>query len=298
MAKKDETSVAVKEETALTVGMDYGEHMGQDSDAQDNSEIKIPFLKILQGGSPEVEKQQPSGAKMLDIYNASTGKLYDGTSGVQLIPIHRERKYVEWNPIHLGGGKVASHSEHTPEGKSLIDRCNATQDFGKWKNPDQLQEALDKVAGSGKAPNIKDCNDIIETIYVWALLVEEDESVQPVVLSVTSTKIKAWKQWIQMALNTVVPNSGGKKPPFFAHQIRLSTVTDTNDYGDFANIRMTPYVNENYVESLLPADSSLFASALEMKKAINEGMYRLDSESEASDRSQPSKAESEEEVPF
>lgn len=284
----EETAVATTAGTAVDIApqFDYGDDMGQDSDAQDNNEIKVPFLKILQPKSREVEKDSPKGAKSGMLLNTATGELYDGTEGIQLLTVYRTRVYVEWRPIDEGGGKVKTYiddPEIDPEGAAIIARCRKEQDFGKWKNPDAVKEKMDAAAKANKVPNLESCNDIVETVYVWCILVDGDVF-EPVVLSITSKKLKAWRDWVTMAVNTKIPNSGGRKPPFFAHQVRLSTWQDSNEFGEFTNVVIKPLVNENYLESLAPMGSPELNAAKEMRDLIRDGFYAIDEEAEAAMR--------------
>ena len=61
-------------------------------------DLALPFLKVLGQLSPEVNKQNAkfiSGAEPGMIVNSVTKELYDGAKGINVIPVHYERQYVE-----------------------------------------------------------------------------------------------------------------------------------------------------------------------------------------------------------
>ena len=282
MAKKGETkgestAVAEPEEVGTDVvpagnGLvttNFDVDFSEDSEAQDESEVKIPFLKVLQKESKEVEDQQPKGCKAGDLYNSATGEFFDGKEGVHLLTVHRHHGFVEWKPIKEGGGKQGVHELNS----ELVNRCKESQDFGKYKNPDDVEMVLALAQKEGKVPNLEACNDITETFTVWAVMVKPDGSLERVVLSLTSTKIKAWRDWIRRALNTKVNN---KKPFFFQHQIRFSTWTDNNDFGDFTNVKIVPLINDNYIDSLA-GNSPELDEAYAFRIDLKNGMYGVDS---------------------
>ena len=78
-------------------------------------DLALPFLKVLGQLSPEVNKQNAkfiSGAEPGMIVNSVTKELYDGAKGINVIPVHYERQYVEWQERGTGsaGAPVAIHS--------------------------------------------------------------------------------------------------------------------------------------------------------------------------------------------
>jgi len=77
-------------------------------------DLALPFLKVLGQLSPEVNKQNAkfiSGAEPGMIVNSVTKELYDGSKGINVIPVHYERQYVEWQDRgQSGNAPVAIHS--------------------------------------------------------------------------------------------------------------------------------------------------------------------------------------------
>src|SRR5690606_39209842 len=115
--------------------------------------------------SPQVDEDGPAyvqGAKKGMIINSVTEELYPGDPGVLFLPVHREHRFVEWVPRDQGGGFVASHEPTDP----MIIEARKGGGFGKLESPEG--------------------NDIVETFYVFGLVVDEDGLGIPAVVSFSS----------------------------------------------------------------------------------------------------------------
>ena len=101
------------------------QNMGQD-------DLALPFLKVLGQLSPEVNKRDGKyveGAEPGMILNSVTNEVFDGTKGVDVLPVFYERKYVEWaDRGDSRGAPVAIHNAEsdivstTTRDKSFKDR--------------------------------------------------------------------------------------------------------------------------------------------------------------------------------
>ena len=95
-------------------------------------DLALPFLKVLGQLSPEVNERDGKyvqGAKPGMILNTVTNEIYDGTKGIDVLPVFYERKYVEWKDRGEGkGAPVAIHNADsdivstTTRDKSFKDR--------------------------------------------------------------------------------------------------------------------------------------------------------------------------------
>ena len=78
----------------------------EDTDADDYA---IPFVAVLQKGSPQVDPDDGAyinGAKPGLFYNTVTGELF---KDITVIPCARRREFVEWVPRDEGGGLIGRH---------------------------------------------------------------------------------------------------------------------------------------------------------------------------------------------
>ena len=92
VAKKKETSVS-------TDVMDDILEFAGDGAVFESSEMQIPFLRVLQALSPQLNKKKPEfieGAASGDMFNTVSNQYWDGEDGVVLIPCYQTTKYLEF----------------------------------------------------------------------------------------------------------------------------------------------------------------------------------------------------------
>jgi hypothetical protein len=224
MAKKttDVAKVEADPTASVPAVLDFGEDSGLGFENQTQADISIPFLNVLQGLSPQVEAED-SPYKSGMIYNTVTEEAYKGSSGLSIIPVHTEHKFVEYVPRIKGGGFVAIHEEGSP----VVEKAkNESTKFGKYQTPDG--------------------NEIVETFYVYAL---DAETGAYLVIPFASTKIKQYRAW-NTRVNLFNHRSFGipGKPPLFAHVVRLTTEKESRKGGDSFNFRLNPVNPERVVD--------------------------------------------------
>jgi hypothetical protein len=178
----------------------YEEYEGAGTSELDSSDKSIPFLKIIEKGSPEME--EGIGAQPGMLINTATKKLYDS---VRFVPACREHAYVEWVPVDSGGGLVASYQ--------------MTHKIAIWAKSQRGRIKL------------KNGNDLVETFYLFGTIVGDDGDVTPAVIAFTSTRIATYKTITNKASALMMPGAGGRKfnPPWFAHAWRIGTKKETDD---------------------------------------------------------------------
>lgn len=181
-------------------------------------DLSIPFLVILQDGSPEVKKTHPEyavkgikGATAGHILNSLTKQIYNPDiehDSVLFVPCFYQKLFVEWKPRESGGGIVKSHPD---------DRL-----IQNTKKNDKGQDVL---------PN----GNIIQTTAYFFGFVLIDGEPQRVVLGLSSTQLKKARQWLSLAsaIKFEGPNGVKYTPPLFAHQYRLSTHPENNEKGSW-----------------------------------------------------------------
>lgn len=177
----------------------------------DASHFVIPYLGILQPLSPQVleaKEQYIPGAKAGMLYNSVTGRTWDGKQGVRFIPVHVQHQQVEWVPRDQGGQLIARHEVDEPA----------------------VLEARKKFP-VGKAP-FGDGNELIETFYVYGLIIESDGRFERVAVSFKSTDINEYKKWMTNARSVQKVIEGRVvTPPLYSHFFRMRSVAkNKNNY--------------------------------------------------------------------
>ncbi len=260
MAKKE---VAKVKAGGVPVAFDYGDDAGAGFEGTTAKDLSIPFLSILQPLSPQVQEQNPKDAESGQIFNTVTRELTDGDEGVLFLPCHKEGPiWVEWVPRKKGGGFVGLHD---PESDAVKQGSPIMNDEGKPTRKLRHGE-----------------NELIETFYAYGLLLDPEDGVTTMgfaVVSFTSTKIKAYRDWITAMYTYRVSTPGGKKvnPPLFANRSRLKTFKRTTDAGTWYNFQIEPF-NETWAQGALnpgvEAERNLMVDAKDFLEMVQSGMAR------------------------
>lgn len=241
-------------ETSAVGEYDWSQAQGVTGfEGTDSSDLGIPFLVIVQKGSPEVDKTNPqyaqkkiAGAEVGDIVNTlSREVLYKYTGDlpdepIRVIPAFHQKSYVEWKPRDSGGGLVANHPD-----ERVLSACKRNE------------------KGNDVLPN---GNLIVATSYVFATLLGGADP-KPVVISFTSTQLKKARGW----LNTMMSLKGGSggarfQLPMFSHIYSIGTVAESNAKGSWIGWKI------QLVEML--KDKRLIGDMVDYAKSINTGKVR------------------------
>lgn len=262
MAKTDVDTV---KNTAVG-SFDYGEMAHEGFEGTTIKDLSIPFINVLQSLSPEVQDETVAGAKAGDLLNSVTKEILK--QPLVVIPIEKEESWVEWVPRTKGGGLVGRHD---PNSEIVL---SAIKNNGGSRIPPKDAEGK-RIAFKTPAGN-----DLIETHYVYCLIMDDEgQSIDGYcVLSFSSAKIKAYKDW----MTSLYTQKG--RPPIFANRAKISTVKQKNESGTFFIYGVAPF-NDTWRESLIPPDADgmkLLKEAQEFRKMIHEGLARPDYDSVAS----------------
>jgi hypothetical protein len=257
MADKKKNELAKKEAAgalALPGGYDYGDDANSGWENTGTEDFTIPFLAILQSGSPQCKEAEPEyieGAREGMLINTATQELYDGKAGVELVPCYTEHLFVEWrNRQSDGGGFIGVH---TADSDIVAKAKAASTQFGKYLVP--VEDGVD--------------HDLVETFYIYALIVKGDELIGPCMVSFSSTKIKAYK-----GIMTPLRQVKGR-PPLFAFRLLATTVAEKNAKGSFHNFKIVP-AGGSAVDSLLAPEHDFVLAGKEFKTQVAEGKAKID----------------------
>jgi len=262
MANK-QTEIEKKGETAMAV-YDFGADAGAGYENQTQEDVKLPFLKILEGQSPEVTKKigegGVEGARAGMMFNSVTGQLYDGSNGLVIIPAHTEQLFVEWKPDR--GGFVAKHELDSPVVK---DAKAGSPEFGVYAT-DYTKKDGQKWPFAG--------NELVQTFYVYGV---EENTGNPVVLAFTSTRISGYKDWnSKLAMFQVQgPNGSKVKPPLFANRVLVTTRSHTKGTQTWSTFVLTP-VTGDLLTSLIAPNDPRYIAAKQVREAISAGLLKPD----------------------
>lgn len=209
------TAVATKANTDVsTEVMDDIFQTAGDGAHYDSSEMQIPFIRVLQALSPQLNKNKPEfikGATNGDIYNTVTGEFWAGEQGIVVIPVYQETKYLEFVPRSQGGGYKGERHPSDP------DLQNTTRDGSKELLPNG--------------------NELVKSDQHFCLVLADDGSYQPAIIDMKSTSLKVSRRWkTQIAMQKVKsPDGRMLTPALYATMWRLGAVEESNDQGSWYN---------------------------------------------------------------
>lgn len=248
-----------KAKSSEVAGYDYGEMAHEGFEGTTIKDLSIPFINVLQPMSPEVAEELIAGARPGMLLNSVTKEIMK--QPLIVIPLEKEESWVEWVPRTKGGGLV---DRHDPNSELVL---NLIKNNGGSRIPPKDAEGKRIAFKSPKS------NDIIETHYVYCLILNEDgNSVEGYcVLSFASAKIKAYKDWM-----TALYTQKGR-PPIFANRAKISTAKQTNEQGTFYVYSISPFA-DTWRESLIPPNTEeglkLLTEAKEFRTMIQDGLAK------------------------
>ena len=107
-----DTAIAQKKTTEVVVS-ELDKLLEEDSGAGlenfTTEDMQIPFIRILQALSPQLNKQDPlyiKGAEQGDIFNTVNQEIYKADEGVIVVPAYFEKKFLEFALRSTGGGFI------------------------------------------------------------------------------------------------------------------------------------------------------------------------------------------------
>lgn len=243
-----------KAENALAA-MDFGDHAGKGMENVTQADIAIPFLGIVQKLSPQLDAQHEKHIKGCvegDLFNSVTNELLGGK--VHFVACCKDSQYVEWVPRDKGGGLVAMHS---PASEFVRDVKSRATDQFKLKTDDG--------------------NDLVETHYVYGMLIEgpEGKTVQtPIVIGFSSSKIKVYRSQLMTPIRTVKGD-----PPMYAFRWAITTVPAKNKAGQpYHNFKIEPACNSVAESANLPGTDfeNLLKEGMALVEAVHGGTAKAD----------------------
>lgn len=212
-------------------------------------DMSIPFLRIAQALSPEVNKREGDyieGIEVGDIFNTATQAVWKGDAGFPFIPAYYVREYLEWVPREQGGGFAGRHPESIMSQTSRNDK------------------------GKDVLPN----GHHIVTTGTWYGLVVTEHGAEQAVISMASTQLKKSRQLMTKLKSLALPKPGGQpgtfNPPLFYNALKVTSVPEQNDQGNWMGWKF------DLVGSVfdLPNGAELYKEAKALMEAVKSGAVK------------------------
>ena len=213
MAQAKNEVVESNQSTAVALASMYEEDANSGFENADAEAYAIPFLNILQSGSPQVKKSDGAyikGAEEGMMFNTVTQEVISGEDGVQVIPCYYKRSFVKWAPRETGGGYRGEVMPSDPQVTA-----------GKTNADGELIDA--------------EGNNLVDTRTHYVLVLDKNGGYQPAVISMSSSQIKKSRQWMSRMNGLKLARKDGTlfTPPMFSHVYHLTTTAESNDQGSW-----------------------------------------------------------------
>jgi hypothetical protein len=246
------TEIAEKKATDVVVHQGFEELAGAGFSEVSTEDLAIPFLRILAQLSPQVNKREGAyveGAEAGMIFNTVLNDVYDGVTGIQVIPCHYNRRMVEWKQRDQGGGYVDSYQPDDPYCKT------ATRD-------ERGQDVL---------PN---GNILTNTAQFFVLLLHPELGPQRALITMSSTQLKKSRKWLsQMQSLTAKGQNGVFVLPMMSQVYNLTTVAESNDKGSWFGWEVS---RERQLD--LDNENDLFDMAVAFAQSVKAGEVKVKQE--------------------
>jgi hypothetical protein len=250
-AAKESRSQELVKKDSLPANINLTEYAGAGMENTDRDSFAIPFLAIMQKGSPQVDKdtdQYVDGAEVGDLMLTTSQELFKDGEGANIIFCGYRRVFLRWAPRDSGGGF---------KGEMPVEEVAAARAHGTVKD----------VEGKLFADN----GDLVRDTRIHYILVESESGAWvPAVLSTSSTQIKKSKM-VMTQLDTYQAKDGNGKafnPPSFAHVFHAETLAESNDQG---NWRGWKFSRVGFV-----SDPDVFAQAVAFNKSVRGSEVNVD----------------------
>ena len=202
----NQTSTAKKPNNALAEVFSLAEaKQGDGLSNVSTKDVMIPRIKLLQKMSPETDNESLPTAKAGQIFNSASQNVYDGPTGIRVVPCEYIRTYVEWAPEGTGNKAPVNIHPATSNVMSLAKKSPTDNRF---------------YLGNG--------NYVEETANHIVLILDDNNNVESRgILTMKSSQLKKSRQWNYMMM-TATMEGGGKTitPPSYAIVYRLSTLQE------------------------------------------------------------------------
>ena len=207
-------------------------------------DMQIPFIRIIQALSPQLQKDDPlyiKGAEQGDIFNTVSQEVYKQDEGVIVVPAFFEKKFLEFQLRSSGGGFVR---ELAADDKDIT-----------MTERDGTNELL---------PN---GNELVRTHQHLVIAQSTDGTIAPSVLDMKKSQLKVSRRWNTLKNSARLPS--GALMPIYGTAWRVTTVLEANDQGKWFNYKL------DRVNDLTPDIEKMMLEARNMYQGVSKGEVKM-----------------------
>ena len=207
-------------------------------------DMQIPFIRIIQALSPQLQKDDPlyiKGAEQGDIFNTVSQEIYKQDEGVIVVPAFFEKKFLEFQLRSSGGGFVR---ELAADDKDIA-----------MTNREGTIELL---------PN---GNELVRTHQHLVIAQSADGTIAPSVLDMKKTQLKVSRRWNTLKNSARLPS--GALMPIYGTAWQVTTVLEANDQGKWFNYKL------DRVNDITPTIEKMMLEARNMYQGVSKGEVKM-----------------------
>ena len=207
-------------------------------------DMQIPFIRIIQALSPQLQKDDPlyiKGAEQGDIFNTVSQEVYKQDEGVTVVPAFFEKKFLEFQLRSSGGGFVR---ELAADDKDIA-----------MTNREGTIEML---------PN---GNELVRTHQHLVIAMSADGTIAPSVLDMKKTQLKVSRRWNTLKNSARLPS--GALMPIYGTAWQLTTVLEANDQGKWFNYKL------DRINDVTPEIEKMMLEARNMYQGVAKGEVKM-----------------------
>ena len=207
-------------------------------------DMQIPFIRIIQALSPQLQKDDPlyiKGAEQGDIFNTVSQEIYKQDEGVIVVPAFFEKKFLEFQLRSSGGGFVR---ELAADDKDIT-----------------------MTSREGTIELLPNGNELVRTHQHLVIAQSADGTIAPSVLDMKKTQLKVSRRWNTLKNSARLPS--GALMPIYGTAWQLTTVLEANDQGKWFNYKL------DRINEITPAIEKMMLEARNMYQGVSKGEVKM-----------------------
>ena len=207
-------------------------------------DMQIPFIRIIQAISPQLQKDDPlyiKGAEQGDIFNTVSQEIYKQDEGVVVVPAFFEKKFLEFQLRSSGGGFVR---ELAADDKDIT-----------------------MTSREGTIEMLPNGNELVRTHQHLVIAKSADGTIAPSVLDMKKTQLKVSRRWNTLKNSARLPS--GALMPIYGTAWQLTTVLEANDQGKWFNYKL------DRINNVTPEIEKMMLEARNMYQGVSKGEVKM-----------------------
>ena len=207
-------------------------------------DMQIPFIRIIQALSPQLQKDDPlyiKGAEQGDIFNTVSQEIYKQDEGVVVVPAFFEKKFLEFQLRSSGGGFVR---ELAADDKDIT-----------------------MTSREGTIELLPNGNELVRTHQHLVIAQSADGTIAPSVLDMKKTQLKVARRWNTLKNSARLPS--GALMPIYGTAWRVTTVLEANDQGKWFNYKL------DRINDVTPEIEKMMLEARNMYQGVSKGEVKM-----------------------